>query len=169
MSVSPRPQMTRLVFLGAIALLLIGLSLAGDQNGYLQRKSKEFHEKKAQEPDVVTLTSGVQYKVLNKGTGKRKPTKSETVEVHYAGTLVDGTEFDSSIKRGSPAKFGVSQVIAGWTEVLQLMVTGDKFEVYIPWEKAYGARGSPPKIGPYSSLIFSVELLGIQGVKKEDL
>jgi FKBP-type peptidyl-prolyl cis-trans isomerase len=134
---------------------------------YHQRKSREFHEKKGKEDGVTSLPSGVQYKVLNKGTGKTKPKPTDNVKVHYAGTLIDGTEFDSSIGRGEPSSFGVNQVIAGWTEILQLMVIGDKFEVYIPWDKAYGAGGSPPRIPAYSSLIFSVELLGIND--KSDL
>jgi len=148
-------------------LALLCLSAFANLEKYQQRKSREFHEKKGKEEGVKTLASGVQYKVLNKGTGKSHPGPSDQVKVHYAGTLTDGKEFDSSYGRGDPATFGVNQVIAGWTEVLQLMVIGDKWEVFIPWEKAYGARGSPPRIPGYSSLIFTVELLGIND--KEDL
>jgi FKBP-type peptidyl-prolyl cis-trans isomerase len=107
--------------------------------------------------DVVTTASGLQYKVLTVGTGSI-PTDASTVEVHYAGSLIDGTEFDSSIKRGVPAQFGVTQVIAGWTEALQLMPEGSKWALYIPADLAYGPGGTGP-IGPNSTLIFEVELL----------
>jgi FKBP-type peptidyl-prolyl cis-trans isomerase FklB len=106
---------------------------------------------------VTTTESGLQYKVLTAGTGV-KPNTSSTVEVHYAGRLLDGTEFDSSVKRGVPAQFGVTQVIAGWTEALQLMPEGSKWELYIPAALAYGPGGTGP-IGPNSTLIFEVELL----------
>ena len=106
---------------------------------------------------VVTTESGLQYKVLTASTGVM-PTADSTVEVHYAGSLIDGTEFDSSIKRGVPAQFGVTQVIAGWTEALQLMAEGEKWALYIPADLAYGPGGTGP-IGPNSTLIFEVELL----------
>jgi FKBP-type peptidyl-prolyl cis-trans isomerase FklB len=106
---------------------------------------------------VVTTDSGLQYKIMNTGVGP-KPTADSTVEVHYAGRLLDGTEFDSSVKRGVPTQFGVTQVIPGWTEVLQLMPEGSKWEVYIPSNLAYGPGGTGP-IGPNSTLIFEVELL----------
>jgi len=106
---------------------------------------------------VKTTESGLQYKVLTAGEGP-KPTVDSTVEVHYAGRLLDGTEFDSSIKRGVPAQFGVTQVIAGWTEALQLMSEGSKWELYIPANLAYGPGGTGP-IGPNATLIFEVELL----------
>ena len=106
---------------------------------------------------VVTTDSGLQYRVLTKGVGAQ-PSVDSTVEVHYAGRLLDGTEFDSSVKRGVPAQFGVTQVIAGWTEALQLMPEGSKWELYIPADLAYGPGGSGP-IGPNSLLIFEVELL----------
>ncbi|MFT5037671.1 MAG: FKBP-type peptidyl-prolyl cis-trans isomerase [Flavobacteriaceae bacterium] len=106
---------------------------------------------------VTTTASGLQYRVLTAGSGP-KPTVESTVEVHYAGRLLDGTEFDSSIKRGVPAQFGVTQVIAGWTEGLQLMNEGSKWELYIPAGLAYGPGGTGP-IGPNSTLIFEVELL----------
>ncbi|MDG0969542.1 MAG: FKBP-type peptidyl-prolyl cis-trans isomerase [Porticoccaceae bacterium] len=106
---------------------------------------------------VKTTESGLQYKVLTAGEGP-KPTVDSTVEVHYAGRLLDGTEFDSSIKRGVPAQFGVTQVIAGWTEALQLMPEGSKWELYIPANLAYGPGGTGP-IGPNATLIFEVELL----------
>ena len=106
---------------------------------------------------VVTTESGLQYKVITAGTGA-KPSAKSTVEVHYAGRLLDGTEFDSSIKRGVPVKFGVTQVIPGWTEALQLMPEGSKWELYIPADLGYGAGGQGP-IGPNAVLIFEVELL----------
>jgi FKBP-type peptidyl-prolyl cis-trans isomerase len=106
---------------------------------------------------VMTTESGLQYKVITAGTGAT-PTADSVVEVHYAGRLLDGTEFDSSIKRGVPAQFGVTQVIAGWTEALQLMSEGAKWELYIPADLAYGPGGTGP-IGPNQTLIFEVELL----------
>ena len=107
--------------------------------------------------DVITTASGLQYKVLVEGTGAT-PTAESTVEVHYAGRLLDNTEFDSSVKRGVPAQFGVTQVIAGWTEALQLMPEGSKWELYIPADLAYGPGGTGT-IGPNDTLIFEVELL----------
>jgi FKBP-type peptidyl-prolyl cis-trans isomerase FklB len=113
-------------------------------------------------PGVVALPSGLQYKVITQGTGP-KPTASDTVECNYKGTLIDGTEFDSSAKRGKPATFPVGQVIKGWTEALQLMPVGSKWDLYIPPTLAYGERGTPNgPIGPNETLIFEVELLSIQ-------
>lgn len=109
---------------------------------------------------VVTTASGLQYKVLQQGNGKQ-PTAQDRVTVHYAGTLIDGTPFDSSIKRGQPATFGVSGVIRGWTEALQLMKEGDKWMLYIPYDLAYGERGSGAQIPPYSTLLFEVELIKV--------
>jgi FKBP-type peptidyl-prolyl cis-trans isomerase FklB len=109
---------------------------------------------------VVTLPSGLQYKVLEEGTGP-KPAAVDTVVVNYRGTLLNGTEFDSSYKRGQPATFGVGQVIKGWTEALQLMPVGSKWQIFIPSSLAYGPRGPGP-IGPNSTLVFDVELVAIQ-------
>lgn len=109
---------------------------------------------------VITTASGLQYKVLKQGTGKQ-PTATDRVTVHYAGTLTDGTPFDSSIKRGQPATFGVNGVIRGWTEALQLMKEGDKWMLYIPYDLAYGERGSGAQIPPYSTLLFEVELIKV--------
>ena len=109
---------------------------------------------------VTTTESGLQYEVLSKGEGS-SPTPQDNVTVHYTGTLTDGTVFDSSVERGEPATFGVSQVIPGWTEALQLMSVGDKFRLVIPSELAYGQRGSGAKIAPNSTLVFEVELLKI--------
>jgi FKBP-type peptidyl-prolyl cis-trans isomerase FklB len=111
---------------------------------------------------VVTLPSGLQYKILTPGTGP-KPTASDTVSCNYRGTLINGTEFDSSYKRNEPASFPVSGVIKGWTEALQLMGVGAKWQLFIPADLAYGARGTPGgPIGPDSTLIFEVELLSIK-------
>jgi len=109
---------------------------------------------------VTTTASGLQYEVIKMGTGP-KPTAQNTVKVHYAGTLIDGTEFDSSIKRNEPATFPVTGVIPGWTEALQLMPVGSKFKLYLPASIAYGASGAGEVIKPYSTLIFEVELLEI--------
>jgi FKBP-type peptidyl-prolyl cis-trans isomerase FklB len=113
---------------------------------------------------VVTLPSGLQYKVIKQGDGP-KPTASDTVVTNYRGTLIDGTEFDSSYKRGEPATFPVGQVIKGWTEALQLMPVGSKWQLYIPSDLAYGERSPGGEIGPNSTLIFDIELLSIQGSK----
>jgi len=110
---------------------------------------------------VVTLDSGLQYKVIEPGEGA-KPKATDTVEVHYRGTLIDGREFDSSYSRNAPATFPVNRVIAGWTEILQMMPVGAKYEVTIPSGMAYGERGSQPMIGPNSVLNFEIELLDIK-------
>ena len=117
---------------------------------------------------VVTLPSGLQYKILTAGIGP-KPTASDQVNCNYRGTLIDGTEFDSSYKRGKPATFGVGQVIKGWTEALQLMPIGSKWQLFIPSSLAYGERGGPGgAIGPNEALIFEVELLSIVDKAKDD-
>ncbi len=110
---------------------------------------------------VVTLPSGLQYKILTQGTGP-KPTPSDSVVCNYRGTLINGTEFDSSYKRGEPATFPVTGVIKGWTEALQLMPVGSKWQLFVPSDMAYGERSPAPQIGPNSTLIFEVELLSIQ-------
>lgn len=111
---------------------------------------------------MVTLPSGLQYKVLKEGTGP-KPSASDSVVCNYQGTLINGTEFDSSYKRGQPATFPVSGVIKGWTEALQLMPVGSKWQLFIPPNLAYGERGAGADIGPNATLIFEVELMSIQG------
>lgn len=121
---------------------------------------KAFLEQNKQKPGVVTLPDGLQYKVIEEGKGQ-KPTINDTVTVHYQGTLVDGTEFDSSYKRGQPISFPVSGVIPGWTEALQLMPAGSTWELYIPANLAYGTRGAPPVIGPDEALIFKVQLISV--------
>ena len=122
-----------------------------------QAEGSAFLAENGAKDDVVTTESGLQYKVLVAGSGA-EPGIDSMVEVHYAGRLLDGTEFDSSVKRGVPAQFGVTQVIAGWTEALQLMEEGSKWELYIPADLAYGPGGTGP-IGPNATLIFEVELL----------
>jgi FKBP-type peptidyl-prolyl cis-trans isomerase FklB len=115
---------------------------------------------------VVTLPSGLQYKILKEGTGA-KPSAADTVSCNYRGTLINGTEFDSSYKRGEPASFPVGGVIKGWTEALQLMPVGSKWQLFIPADLAYGDRGAGADIGPGATLIFEVELLSIQDKSKE--
>jgi len=110
---------------------------------------------------VVALPSGLQYKILQEGTGP-KPTAADTVTVNYRGTLINGTEFDSSYKRGQPASFPVGGIIKGWTEALLLMPVGSKWQLFIPADLAYGPRQASPAIGPNSTLVFEVELLSIQ-------
>ena len=124
------------------------------------KNAEEYLTKNAKQEGVVTLDSGLQYKVLASGAGA-SPKAESKVEVHYRGTLIDGTEFDSSYKRGEPASFPVNGVIAGWTEALQLMKEGDKWQLAIPPQLAYGERGAPPVIPANAALVFEVELLKI--------
>jgi FKBP-type peptidyl-prolyl cis-trans isomerase len=119
-----------------------------------------FLEQNKQREGIEVTESGLQYEVLKEGTGA-KPTASDRVKVHYHGTLIDGTVFDSSVERGEPATFGVSQVIPGWTEALQLMQEGAKWKIYLPSLIAYGERGAGQNIGPNTTLIFEVEVLEI--------
>lgn len=128
-------------------------------------EGKKFLEANAKKKGVKTLPSGLQYKVIKEGSGN-SPKKTDTVTVNYKGTLIDGTEFDSSYKRGKPATFRVDGVIAGWTEGLQLMKPGAKWQLFIPSDLAYGERGAGARIGPNSTLIFEVELVSVQGSKK---
>ena len=134
----------------------------------LQKEKFEINKKAGEEflninkgkAGVVTLPSGLQYQVLQKGEGP-KPTASDKVKCHYHGTLINGTVFDSSVQRGEPAVFGVSQVIPGWVEALQLMPVGSKWRLFIPSDLAYGEHGAGEAIEPNSALIFEVELLDI--------
>lgn len=154
-----------------------------EANEYVQKSVKEIQEKaleakyadnkaagekflaeNAKKEGVVTTESGLQYKVIKAGKGEI-PTKESTVKVHYKGTLIDGTEFDSSYSRKEPAKFGVTGVIKGWTEALQLMPVGSKWELYIPQELAYGSQNRSAVIKPFSTLVFEIELLGIEKKK----
>ena len=130
--------------------------------GEKNRKAGEaFLAENKKKEGVKTLPSGLQYKVIKEGTGK-VPKATDTVTTNYRGTLIDGTEFDSSYKRGQPATFPVNGVIKGWTEALQLMKTGSKWQLFIPSDLAYGDKGAGPQIGPNSVLIFEVELLSVQ-------
>ena len=125
---------------------------AGEGEAYLAENAKR---------EGVTVTaSGLQYEILTPGSGAT-PGRNDTVRTHYHGTLIDGTVFDSSVQRGEPAEFPVSGVIAGWTEALQLMPVGSKWRLHIPYQLAYGERGAGGAIGPYSALVFDVELLDI--------
>ncbi len=138
-----------------------------DHDNYLtdlaKKRGEDFLAANAKKPGVKVTASGLQYKVLKSGTGGRKPTPNDRVKVHYHGTLIDGTVFDSSVERGEPTEFGVTQVIKGWIEGLQLMSVGDKFEFYIPQELAYGANPRPGGvIKPYDALVFQVELIEIK-------
>ena len=121
---------------------------------------KAFLAENKNKPGVVETPSGLQYQVITEGTGP-KPTAKNQVKVHYTGTLIDGTVFDSSVSRGEPATFGVTQVISGWVEGLQLMSKGAKYKFFIPSNLAYGPQGAGKAIGPNSTLIFEVELLDI--------
>lgn len=124
------------------------------------KAGQEFLETNKQKPGVVALPSGLQYEVISEGTGP-KPSATSKVTCHYHGTLIDGTVFDSSVKRGQPATFPLNMVIKGWTEGLQLMPQGSKWRFFIPADLGYGDRQVSAQIGPNSTLIFEVELLGI--------
>ncbi|WP_050023914.1 FKBP-type peptidyl-prolyl cis-trans isomerase [Verrucomicrobium sp. BvORR034] len=124
------------------------------------QEGEKFLAENGKRPGVTTTASGLQYEVIKKAEGA-KPKAEDVVTVHYVGTLINGTEFDSSVKRGEPANFPLNQVIAGWTEGLQLMTVGSKYKLFVPSKLAYGEQGSPRAIGPNSTLIFEVELLKI--------
>lgn len=145
-----------------------GLKMQAKQQGELERIKKEnmergteFLAENKKREGVITTESGLQYELLQEGDGAT-PTAADRVKVDYVGTLIDGTEFDSSIKRGEPAVFGVNQVIPGWSEALQIMAVGSKYKLYIPADLAYGEKGAPPVIEPNSVLVFEVDLLGIE-------
>ncbi|WP_321515332.1 FKBP-type peptidyl-prolyl cis-trans isomerase [Marinifilum fragile] len=123
-------------------------------------KGEKFLSENAKKEGVVTTASGLQYRVITEGTGE-KPAATDQVKVHYRGTTIDGKEFDSSFKRNQPATFAANRVIKGWTEALQLMPVGSKYELFIPANLAYGPRGAGGDIGPNETLIFEVELLEI--------
>ena len=126
-------------------------------------ESEAYLAENAQNPGITVLASGLQYEILESGPdGGESPTSSNSVLAHYHGTLPDGTVFDSSVDRGEPATFGVSQVIAGWTEALQLMKVGDKWRLFIPPDMAYGEASPTPAIPPNSALVFEVELLEVR-------
>ena len=176
-----------------LPLMMIGMSdvlsnnktlMTAEQAGMtLQQKLQEYNQKKAEllklkgvefldnckkRPGVISLPNGLQYEVLTAGDPNgMKPTKEDTVVVHYVGTLIDGKEFDNSIKRGEPAQFPLGGVIKGWTEILQLMTVGSKWKVYIPSELGYGERGAGGSIPPYSTLIFEIDLKEIKPAVKK--
>ncbi len=133
-------------------------AVAGDKN---KREGEAFLANNKNVPGVKATASGLQYQVLQSGTGAT-PKATDTVRVHYHGTLLDGKVFDSSVKRGEPAEFPVDGVIPGWTEALQLMKVGDKWRLFIPPDLAYGARGAGNVIGPHAVLVFEVELLNVK-------
>lgn len=133
----------------------------------LQEEASLFLEENRSKEGIVETESGIQYRVLKEGSGK-SPQANDDVTVHYVGKLADGTVFDSSVERGEPATFGVSQVIPGWTEALQLMKEGAKYELYIPYDLAYGERGAGGQIPPYATLIFEVELLEVNAVEETE-
>lgn len=124
-------------------------------------EGRKFLAENAKRPEVKVTPSGLQYEIIKQGDGPI-PKSSDKVRVHYTGTLIDGTVFDSSVQRGEPLVFPVTGVIKGWVEALQMMPVGSKWKLYIPAELAYGERGAGPKIGPNATLIFEVELLGIE-------
>ena len=144
-----------------VACASLGLAAAGTS-----AEGKAWLEAKGAEPGVVTLASGLMYKVLREGDGDSHPHVGTSCECHYEGKLTDGTVFDSSYERGSPTSFAPNQVIKGWTEAMQLMVEGDKWEMYIPYHLAYGEHGKPPKIPAKATLIFIMELVKIKGTSK---
>lgn len=129
---------------------------AADQS----KEGTEFLEANGKKEGVITTDSGLQYEVLTKGAGA-SPSRTDSVKAHYRGTLIDGTQFDSSYERGTPFEARVTGVIAGWTEALMDMKEGEKRRLYIPYNLAYGARGAPPSIPPYATLIFEIELLQV--------
>jgi FKBP-type peptidyl-prolyl cis-trans isomerase len=141
------------------------MKVAGELN---KKEGTEFLAANKAKEGVVTLPSGLQYRILTAGTGP-KPAATDTVSCNYRGTLTNGAEFDSSYKRGQPASFPVNGVIKGWTEALQLMPVGSKWQLFIPSELGYGERGAGADIGPGATLIFEVELLSIQGKEKSEV
>ena len=132
--------------------------IEGDKN---KKEGEAFLEANKKKDGVITLPSGLQYKILKEGSGV-KPTATQTVKCNYRGTLIDGKEFDSSYKRGEPTEFPVGQVIKGWTEALQLMPVGSKWQLFIPSNLAYGENGGGSMIGPNAVLIFDIELISIK-------
>ena len=133
----------------------------GQESESMIEEGRKFLEANASKEGVTVLESGLQYEVLAQGDGVNMPKLEDNVTTNYHGTLMDGTVFDSSVDRGEPASFPVNGVIKGWTEALQLMSVGSKWKLYVPYDLAYGERGAGPQIGPYSTLVFEVELISI--------
>ena len=133
---------------------------AAERGKAAKSEGEAFLAENKKRAGVVTTPSGLQYEIVKEGNG-RQPKASDTVQCHYEGTLIDGTVFDSSYRRGMPAEFGLRQVIAGWTEGVQLMKEGSIFKFYIPYNLAYGERGAGADIPPYAALIFTVELIKV--------
>jgi FKBP-type peptidyl-prolyl cis-trans isomerase len=160
----------RIILPLAAALCLVGCEKAAQQTGNdstatpssAATPAKPTDAASATKGDWTTTASGLKYQVLKHGTGTASPKATDTVKVHYHGTLLDGTVFDSSVERGEPISFPLNQVIPGWTEGVQLMKVGDKFKFEIPPNLAYGPNSPSPKIPPNSTLVFEVELLGIE-------
>jgi len=150
---------------GFLVLLVLCSLVSSIVNAGTNDAGLKFLEENKSKEGVITLASGLQYKVLQKGTGVHHPTISSPCSCHYEGTLIDGSKFDSSYDRGTPTTFAPNQVIKGWTEVMQMMVEGDEWELYIPSELGYGDSGSPPKIKGGDVLIFKMNLIEIKGDK----
>lgn len=159
--VTAEPQLTQEEMMTALTdfqqQMMDDANAAAEQT---RSESEAFLAENGQRSGVTTTASGLQYEVIESGAAGPSPTTADSVLAHYQGTFIDGAVFDSSIERGEPARFGVGQVIAGWTEALQMMKVGDKWRLFIPSDLAYGEMGSGP-IGPHSALIFDVELLEI--------
>ena len=132
-----------------------------EESAAMNDPGRAFLDRTGARDEVTTTDSGLQYEVLVAGSGA-SPAPTDLVTVHYTGTLIDGTVFDSSVQRGQPAEFPANRLIAGWVEALQLMRVGDKWKLYVPPELAYGDRGAGPLIGPGATLIFEIELLGVR-------
>merc|ERR1740127_104425 len=150
-----------------MSTIFLALGMLASVASATDAKGTAFLAEKEKEEGVVKLPSGLLYKVLKKGDGTDHPTKDSPCDCHYAGTLIDGTEFDSSYKRGQPTTFAPKQVIKGWTIAMQLMVEGDKWEMYIPSDLAYGDRGAGGKIPGGAALVFQMEIIKIKGAKVE--
>lgn len=138
-----------------------GIDFVMKASAKAKEEGEKFLAENAKRPEVKTTASGLQYEVIEATLGQ-KPSSTDKVRVHYEGTLIDGTVFDSSYKRGESISFPLNGVIKGWTEGLQLMSVGSKYKLYIPYDLAYGAQGAGGSIPPYAALIFTVELLGIE-------
>jgi FKBP-type peptidyl-prolyl cis-trans isomerase len=159
----------KILLLGAVCLAVLisclevmnSFSEEAKESSQVRIDGEAFLVKNALRPEVKVTESGLQYEVLIEGKGA-KPSVSQTVEVNYEGTLIDGTVFDSSYERGRSISFGLGQVIKGWTEGLQLMTVGSTYNLYIPYSLAYGDRGAGSKVKPYAALVFKVELISIK-------